>query len=96
MTDTATRPAVHLHVAGERMDKGSGGSYDHVDPSTGQVDATVPLAGPGEVDRAVNGADGAFRDWRHTPPEERRRLLLRLADLIEANADEIRAAGHHG
>lgn len=67
MTDTATRPAVHLHVAGERMDKGSGGSYDHVDPSTGQVDATVPLAGPGEVDRAVNGADGAFRELAAHP-----------------------------
>ncbi len=76
--DMASRPAVHLHVAGERFDTGSGGIHDHIDPSTGQVDASIPLAGPGEVDRAVNGADAAFRDWRRTPPEERRRLLLRL------------------
>jgi aldehyde dehydrogenase (NAD+) len=93
MTDTPTRPAVHLHLAGERMDKGSGGMHDHIDPSTGQVDARIPLAGPGEIDRAVNAADAAFRDWRRTPPEERRRLLLRLADLIEANAEEFGRRG---
>jgi aldehyde dehydrogenase (NAD+) len=93
MTDTATRPAVHLHIAGERMDKGSGGVHEHIDPSTGQTDARIPLAGPGEVDRAVNAADGAFRDWRRTPPEERRRLLLRLADLMEANAEEFGRRG---
>ena len=89
----ASRPAVHLHVAGERMDTGSGGVHEHRDPSTGEVDARIPLAGPGEVDRAVNAADAAFRDWRRTPPEERRRLLLRLADLIEANAEEFGRRG---
>ncbi len=93
MTGPATRPAVHLHIAGERLDKGSGGIYDHIDPSTGQIDAKIPLAGPGEVDRAVNAADAAFAGWRRTPPEERRRLLLRLADLIEANAEEFGRRG---
>jgi aldehyde dehydrogenase (NAD+) len=88
-----TRPAVHLHIAGERMDIGSGGIHDHIDPSTGQIDAKIPLAGPGEVDRAVNAADAAFTGWRRSPPEERRRLLLRLADLIEANAEEFAQRG---
>ncbi|MGP0028989.1 MAG: aldehyde dehydrogenase family protein [Acidimicrobiales bacterium] len=67
--------------------------HDHVDPSSGQVDATIPLAGPGEIDRAVDAADAACRDWRRTPPDERRRLLLRLADLIEANAEEFGRRG---
>jgi len=89
----ASRPEVHLHIAAERFDIGSGGIHDHIDPSTGQVDATIPLAGPGEVDRAVNAADAAFREWRRTPPDERRRLLLRLADLIEANAGEFGRRG---
>jgi aldehyde dehydrogenase (NAD+) len=75
------------------MDTGSGGVHEHRDPSTGEVDARIPLAGPGEVDRAVNAADAAFRDWKRTPPEERRRLLLRLADLIEANAEEFGRRG---
>jgi aldehyde dehydrogenase (NAD+) len=93
VAQSAARPAVHLHVAGERLDEGSGGVHHHIDPSTGQLDATIPLAGPGEVDRAVNAADAAFRAWRRTPPEERRRLLLRLADLIEANAGEFGRRG---
>jgi aldehyde dehydrogenase (NAD+) len=87
------RPQVHLHIAGERMQTGSGGVHEHIDPSTGQVDATIPLAGPGEVDRAVNAADAAFGEWRLTPPGERRQLLLRLADLIEANAEEFGRRG---
>src|ERR1700722_12036510 len=88
-----SRPEVHLHVAGERMERGSGGVHEHIDPSTGQVDARIPLAGPDEVDRAVNAADTAFQEWRRTAPGERRRLLLRLADLIEANADEFGRRG---
>jgi aldehyde dehydrogenase (NAD+) len=93
MTDTGSRPKVHLNIAGERIETGSGGVHVHINPSTGQADAKIPLAGPGEVDRAVEAADVAFRDWRRTAPEERRRLLLRLADLIEANADEFGRRG---
>jgi aldehyde dehydrogenase (NAD+) len=88
-----TRPTVHLHFGGERFATGSGGSYHHVDPSTGQVDASIPLAGPDEIARAVDAADAAFRNWRRTSPDERRRLLLRLADLIESNAEEFARRG---
>ena len=93
MTDTGNRPAVLLHVPGERLDVGSGGTHGHINPATGVVDAKVALAGPGEVDRAVNAADAAFFDWKRTRSEERRRLLLRLADLIEANAEEFGRRG---
>jgi aldehyde dehydrogenase (NAD+) len=47
------------------------------------------MAGPAEIDRAVAVADEAFLTWRDTRPAERRRLLLKLADLIEANRDEF-------
>lgn len=87
------RPAVHLHVDGERLATGSGGIHEHIDPGTGRVDAEIPLAGPSEVDRAVNAADAAFQGWRRTPPGERRRLLMRLADLIEANGEEFGRRG---
>src|SRR5271169_6366818 len=88
-----TRPTVHLHVAGEGFGTGSGGTHLHIDPSTGQVDARIPLAGPDEIDRAVNAAEVAFGAWRRTSPDERRRLLMRLADLIEANAEEFARRG---
>jgi aldehyde dehydrogenase (NAD+) len=91
MTDAIdrTRPDVYLYIDGERHSAGGGGAWDHIDPSTGQVDKTIPLADAGDVDRAVNAARTAFATWRKTPPAERRRLLLRLADLIEAHAEDF-------
>src|ERR1700712_10332 len=93
MTDTQTRPAVHLRIAGQKIATGSRGVHDHIDPSTGQVDAQIPLAGKAEVDQAVAAAQEAFQTWRRTPPGERRALLLRLADLVEANAEEFGRRG---
>jgi aldehyde dehydrogenase (NAD+) len=84
-----TRPRVHLRIGAERLSVGSGGTFDHIDPTCGRTDATIPLAGPEDVDRAVETAHAAFQQWRTTRPAERRRLLLRLADLIEANKAEF-------
>lgn len=93
-----TRPAVHLRIGSERLTSGSGGTHEHIDPATGQVDAHIPLAGAAEMDRAVLTAREAFEKWRHVKPAERRRLLTRLADLIEENLDEFsrRAAMDNG
>lgn len=84
-----TRPSVYLRIDGERLSAGSGGTYGHVDPTTGKVDATIPLAGPDDVDRAVEAAQRAFVKWRDTRPTQRRQLLLRLAELVVANKAEF-------
>jgi aldehyde dehydrogenase (NAD+) len=84
-----TRPPVHLRIGTAARTQGSGGTFDHVDPTTGEVDATIPLAGPAEVDEAVAVADEAFQTWRHTRPAQRGRLLLRLADVLEEHRDEL-------
>lgn len=88
-----SRPEVHLHIGSDRTSQGSGGTHDHIDPTTGRVDAVVPLAGAAEVDRAVRTAHDAFQTWKTTPPAERARLLLVLADLIEANIEEFGRCG---
>ena len=96
MADSAidrTPPHVHLRIADKRLSSGSGGAHRHVNPCNAKVDATVPLAGPAEVDEAVQVAHQAFLSWRRTRPAERRRTLLRLADLIEAHADEFGRLG---
>ncbi|MCU1395534.1 MAG: aldehyde dehydrogenase [Ilumatobacteraceae bacterium] len=93
MTIDRTRPAVHLRIGSERLATGSGGVHQHIDPTTGIVDAEIPLAGTSEVDHAVRVADEAFQQWRRTAPAQRRRLLNRLADLIEANGDEFARRG---
>src|SRR5271170_20563 len=88
-----TPPAVHLRIGAERRASGSGGVYQHVNPATGQPDAEIPLAGAAEVDEAARAAHAAFAGWRATRPAQRRRLLHRLADLIDENAAEFARRG---
>ncbi|MFZ4687976.1 MAG: aldehyde dehydrogenase family protein [Polymorphobacter sp.] len=85
---TAARQ-VSLHIGHQTLDSGSGGTYDHLSPVTGEVQATFPLAGAAEVDLAVARAEAAREGWRRTRPEERRAMLLRLADLIEAHTADF-------
>lgn len=92
MTDR-TPPTVHLHINGERFAKGEGGFHDHIDPATGAPNARIPLADKADVDRAVQAADTAYDSWRRTAPGVRRQHLLKLADLIEENAEEFARLG---
>jgi aldehyde dehydrogenase (NAD+)/betaine-aldehyde dehydrogenase len=66
-----------------------GASFETVDPATGEVLATLPLAGESEVDAAVAAAREAQPTWARTDPGERTRLLFRLARLVEEHADEL-------
>src|SRR4051794_20470527 len=88
-----TRPPVHLRIGAERRASGAGGVHEHVDPTTGKIDAEIPLAGTADVDAAVDAARVAFDQWRRTPPAQRRQLLATLADLIDGNTDEFTRRG---
>jgi len=82
-------PPVTLRIGGEKLTRGSGGVHGHINPCNGRVDAEIPLAGAEEINAAVQVAHQAFQSWRNVRPAERARLLLKLADLIEANAEEF-------
>ena len=84
---------VHIRIGTERLTSGSGGTHERVSPITGKIDGIIPMAGPDEVERACQTAHEAFLDWRRTPPTERRRLLLKLADLLDANDGELNRLG---
>lgn len=67
-----------------------GGAYlDDIAPATGEVLAHIPDSDRDDVDDAVRAAKAAFPAWSTTPAETRSRLLLKLADLIEQNLDEL-------
>jgi len=92
---TMTPAPVHLlpepgALIGEKVvTEGTGGEYDHVYAATGRTTKSVPLCGPYEVEMAVTAARDAFPVWKAMPLEERRRLLVRVAELIRAEADSI-------
>ncbi|OLE74697.1 MAG: 2-hydroxymuconic semialdehyde dehydrogenase, partial [Bacteroidetes bacterium 13_1_20CM_4_60_6] len=67
----------------------SGAYLDDVDPSTEEVIAAIPDSDERDVDDAVQAAKRAFPSWSRTPAAERSKLLLKLADLIERNFDEL-------
>ena len=76
-------------IGGQWTDTSFDKRYELIDPSTGEVFATAPLSGETEVDAAVQSAAAAFEKWRDTTPSERSLALIRIADAIEARADEF-------
>ena len=83
---------LHNVIGGRAAHPVSDRRCDLVNPSTGEVFATAPVSGEAEVDAAVRAAADAFEGWRDATPGERSLALLRIADAIEARAEEFVAA----
>jgi betaine-aldehyde dehydrogenase len=77
------------YINGEFRDAADGRTTDVVNPATGEVYATAPLSAAADVDAAMAAAAAAFPAWRDTTPSERQKALLKIADAIEARADEL-------
>jgi phenylacetaldehyde dehydrogenase len=80
-----------LLIDGEWVDAKSGETFPVLDPATGEVFAHAAAGDAADIDLAVRAARRAFEEgpWSSMTPGERARLLLRLADALEANADEL-------
>jgi betaine-aldehyde dehydrogenase/aminobutyraldehyde dehydrogenase len=76
-------------VGGEWVESVEGGTMEVLNPATGETIAEVPRGTQADVDRAVAAAKKALPDWLDRTPKHRMELLLRLADLIEENGDEL-------
>jgi malonate-semialdehyde dehydrogenase (acetylating)/methylmalonate-semialdehyde dehydrogenase len=78
------------HYLGGRHEKGISGRFGDVfDPCTGRVQARLPLAGAGEVSRAVAVAKAAQPGWAATNPQRRARILLKFVDLVNRDMDSL-------
>jgi 1-pyrroline dehydrogenase len=64
-------------------------TMDVLNPSTAEVIAQVPAGTADDVDAAVETAKAALPDWLETTPGERAEVLLKLADMLDANAEEL-------
>jgi aldehyde dehydrogenase (NAD+) len=78
-----------LFIGGEFVDGVEQATFEVLNPHDLSRLAEVAEARPADVDRAVDAAAAAFGAWSRTPASERGRLLLRLADAIEANAADL-------
>ncbi|HET6626146.1 MAG TPA: gamma-aminobutyraldehyde dehydrogenase [Nocardioidaceae bacterium] len=76
-------------IDGKPVDAASGATYDLVNPATGEIYAQAAHSGAEDVDRAMKAAADAFESWGETTPAERQRALLKMADALEARADEF-------
>ena len=76
-------------VDGAYVDTKDGSYADVIDPTIGAPFASAPVSGPVDVDVAMSAAATAFESWRDTTPSERQRALLKIADSLDANADEL-------
>src|SRR5215213_5907678 len=76
-------------VGGEWVDAASGETMEVLNPSTGEVIAEVPRASAEDVERAVEAGRKAYSEWGDKTPKDRMELLLKLADVIDENAEEL-------
>jgi gamma-glutamyl-gamma-aminobutyraldehyde dehydrogenase len=91
---TATLPdtiRTRAYIDGQFVDAADGTSFESFAPATGEVIAKITACGEEDVDRAVVAARAAFEKgtWSKISPAERKTIMYKFADLIEAHADEL-------
>ncbi len=82
-------PTVPFWIGGRAAEAHSPRRGQVMNPSTGEVIRTVPMADAEDVDAAVRSARAAFPGWRATSPLRRARVLTRFRELLEANQPQL-------
>ncbi len=93
--DTASRGSrlkLRNFIDGKQVDAADGRTSAIVDPSTAEVYAEAPISSAADVDAACRAAAHAFERWRDSTPADRQLCLLKLADAMEARAEDLIAA----
>jgi betaine-aldehyde dehydrogenase len=76
-------------VNGEHVEAADGRTSPVVNPATGAQYATAPVSGAADIDVAMRAAAKAFETWKESTPSERSLALFRIADAVEARAQEL-------
>ena len=87
----ATRIETRAFIDGAYAAAAGGETFESINPATGETVAAVAHCQAADVDRAVVAARRAFDGgaWSRAAPEERKAVLLKLADLVRENAEEL-------
>ena len=87
----ALQGAIHtqLFIDGKFVDAESGETMATLNPHDNSEIAQIAMAGHADVDKAIQAAQRAYPKWSRMSAMDRGRILLKLADLIEANAEQL-------
>src|ERR1700732_3723632 len=77
------------HLIAGRLDTGNGKTFDNLSPIDNSTLSKVASGDAADVERAAQAAASAFPEWRAVDGAKRRALLHKIADCIEARAEEI-------
>src|SRR5215217_86526 len=80
---------IQNYINGQLVAPQSGRYLDNIEPATGQIYGEIPDSDAADVAAAVQAAEAALPAWRALAAEERGRILVRIADLIDANLDRL-------
>jgi aminomuconate-semialdehyde/2-hydroxymuconate-6-semialdehyde dehydrogenase len=80
------------YINGEFCKPHSGQYLDNIEPATGQVYSQIPESDATDLAHAVAAAKEAFPQWSATSLEDRSRILIKIADAVEAASDELARA----
>ena len=90
MTASASsRPEIRNFIGGEFVEARTSDGFDLIDPATETSYASSPVSSAADVDAAYAAAAAAFEEWSETTPSERQLALFRIADAMEARAEEF-------
>jgi acyl-CoA reductase-like NAD-dependent aldehyde dehydrogenase len=89
-TETGAAARHQQFIGGQWVDAADGRWFADQNPYTGEIMAEIAASGPEDARRAVAAAAAAFPQWAATSPEEKQRLLLRTADIVESREGDIR------
>jgi len=76
-------------IQGQLADSESGDSFKVANPATGAIVDSVPKGTREDARRAIDAATDAYKIWSEKPSIERSRTLLKIADMVRANVEEL-------
>lgn len=83
---------IQNYIGGELVEPISKKYLDNYNPAIGKVYSLIPDSDEKDVQKAVDAAQAAFPSWSHTSKEERSKILMKIADLIDRDFEKLAVA----
>src|SRR5687768_2669055 len=91
MSTTASETLLNHWIGGRRDEREAERHGEVSDPATGEIVARVPFATTGDVDRAVQAATKAAKEWGAASLTKRAQVMFRFRELVASHKDELAA-----